>query len=308
MSTFGPLTPNAMRYEVYIATVEEKLGNLSNVDLANVLLVCTEAYQKQPFESLQEEIQHTLIYVGLARKVRTDDNPSFASVMRDPTLRERWMPSIKSEIDGLIKIGALGPCTSEDSIGQELLPILIQLKCKRLADQAATISKLKARAYISGDIEKNQFGMFKDRSSTFSPNVSMNTFLLFLAVAVKRKWILSNSDITSAYTNAPYNRQQPLFAYTTLDNQRQYYRVGRMIYGMCDAGQAWYFEYRSLILELGYVESIDDPCLFSKVINDQDGLILCVTTDDAAYAHSDNDEGYGYLKELRYGNTLSIQS
>ena len=63
MSTFGPLTPNAMRYEVYIATVEEKLGNLSNVDLANVLLVCTEAYQKQPFESLPEEIQHTLIYV-----------------------------------------------------------------------------------------------------------------------------------------------------------------------------------------------------------------------------------------------------
>ena len=87
-----------------------------------------------------------------------------------------------------------------------------------------------------------------------------------------------------------------------------------MIYGMCDAGQAWYFEYQSLILELGYVESIDDPCLFSKVNNDQDGLILCVTTDDAAYAHSDNDEGYGYLKELRdamdqsYGNTLSIQS
>ena len=199
----------------------------------------------------------------------------------------------------MINTGALIPCSQKDTINQELLPILIQLKRKRLADQAGTFSKLKARACVSGDIEKNQFGMFKDPSTTYSLNGSINTFLLFLAVAVKRKWKICGSDVTMAYTMAPYNRVDPLYVYTSIDNERQHYRVGRMIYGMCDAGQAWYLEYRALILDLGYLMIIDDNCLFTKYVSDNDGCILIVSTDDTGIALSDNDKGYGYIKELR---------
>ena len=194
--------------EVYIATIEDELGGLSNVDMANLICHCTEEYKSQPFESLTTSTQHSLIYIGLARKQRTDDNPTFASVMRNPVLLQQWMPAIKAEIDGLIATGALIPCRTEDTIGQELLPILIQLKRKRLADQAGTIAKLKARACVNGKIEKDVFGMFKDPSTTFSPNCATNTFLLFIAVAVRRKWHICGTDITMAYVMANYNRKE----------------------------------------------------------------------------------------------------
>ena len=101
-----------------------------------------------------------------------------------------------------------------------------------------------------------------------------------------------------AYTMAPYRRDDPLYVYTSIDNVRQHYRVGRMIYGMADAGQAWYYEYRDLILSLGYNMSDDDNCLFT-IGNDKNGCNLFVTTDDTAITISDNDAGYNYVKELR---------
>ena len=63
--------------------------------------------------------------------------------------------------------------------------------------------------------------------------------------------------------------------------------------------QGWYWEYISLLLELGYTVFIDDPCLLFKVKSDEDGIIACVTTDDTALSHSDNAVGYGYVQELR---------
>ena len=134
--------------------------------------------------------------------------------MRNPSLRGTWMPAILLEIDGLIHTGAQIPCSKAGTIHQELLPILIQLKRKRLADQAGTFSKLQAQACISGNIERDQFGMSKDPSTAHSPNGSINTFLLFIAIAVKRRWEIYGADITVAYTMAPNNRKDPLYVYT----------------------------------------------------------------------------------------------
>ena len=91
----SPITTNDMRQDAYIQSIEDKLGSLNDVDMVNLLCYCTDAYQEMGFSALPPDVQTTLIFVGLARKPRTEDNPTFHSVMKDPALREIWLPPIK---------------------------------------------------------------------------------------------------------------------------------------------------------------------------------------------------------------------
>ena len=281
--------------DYYAYLLQEKLVILPDEDLATINREVFAIYQSSKFEDIDKSTQDTLIHIALAaRKVHTSDTPSLSSVLKSPPLLATWMPAIKLELDGLVKSGALIPCQQSDTTRQELLPALIQLKRKFKGD--GTVDKLKARACIAGNFEKERF---QDPSELFSPNASFNTYLIFIAVSVRRNWVLRGTDIAMAYTMAPYTRNQPLYTYTELGGARQYYRVGKMLYGMADAAQGWYWTYIDLLLELGFTISIDDPCLLFKVKNDEDGIVVCVTTDDTAISHSDNAVGYSYVQELR---------
>ena len=160
------------------------------------------------------------------------------------------------EINGLIAIGALVPCTEEEASqnGSELLPNIIQLKRKRNPDRS--VNKLKARLCMNGKIELEQFKMFQEPISNFSPNANYDTILQLLSFSVRRGWTICGLDITMAYVMAPYTRVTATYTYTELvKGQRQYYRLGRMIYGLPDAGRAWYETFKDFLLADGYVLS-----------------------------------------------------
>ena len=235
-----------------------------------------------------------------ARKDRTEDNPTIGRILRDPELLDMWMPCILIEIQGLIDVGALEECSAEEALtpGFELLPNIIQLKRKRNPDR--TVKKMKARLCMNGKIELHDFGMFADRDANYSPNANFDTILQLLSFSVRRGWNICGLDVTMAYVMADYKRPQPLYTYIDFpDQDRKYYRVKKMIYGLPDAGRAWYDTLTDfLVTDMGYHKSIYDPCLFVKIQGEEDGIAIAVTTDDCLISHSNNDAGKLHLADL----------
>ena len=51
-------------------------------------------------------------------------------------------------------------------------------------------------------------------------------------------------------------------------DSNQTYRIRRYIYGLPDAGRAYYDAYSEHLLEHGFVITVSDPCLFTKISAD----------------------------------------
>jgi hypothetical protein len=58
-----------------------------------------------------------------------------------------------------------------------------------------------------------------------------------------------------------------------------YYQIVRYLYGLPDAGKAYYEAYSTHLIENGYKKSSFDPCLFYK-INDQEMTFIVIHVDD----------------------------
>ena len=246
-----------------------------------------------------EVIALALQYALVARKERNEDTPTIHRVLKDPKLLAEWMPAILDEINNLIKIGALVKCSAEEATapGNELLPNIIQLKRKRNPDR--TVKKLKARLCMNGNIELHQFHMFQDPTENYAPNANFDTILQLLCFSVRRGWNVCGLDITMAYVMADFNRSKPVYTYTQMPGtDRQYYRLGRMIYGLPDAGRAWYECFKDFLIEQGYKRSDHDPCLFVKINSEDDGIAIAVTTDDCLISHSKNEAGRQHVNNL----------
>jgi hypothetical protein len=69
----------------------------------------------------------------------------------------------------------------------------------------------------------------------------------------------------------------------------QAFMLGRYIYGMSDAGKAYYVAFLNHIVENGYTKSLLDPCLFYKIYNDsvKDIILICIHVDDIYLFSSD---------------------
>ena len=269
------------------------------VDLAARL----DLYDKQRAMARSEQYDDEIIVMALhqallVRKARNEDNPTITKVLNDPILLEEWMPAIMGEIDGLIKVGALVPASEDEALtkGNEILPNIIQLKRKR--NPNGTVKKLKARLCMNGNIELNQFHMFDNSLQNFAPNASYDTILQLLCFSIRRGWKICGLDITQAYVMTPYNRAHPTYTYTEFKGKRQYYKLKRMVYGLPDAGRAWYDFFKDFFLAQGYTTSEYDPCLFIKITDEENGIATAVTTDDCLISHSDNNAGQQLLKEL----------
>jgi hypothetical protein len=156
-----------------------------------------------------------------------------------------------------------------------------QLKRKRNAQ--GEYDKHKARVCARGDMLAGL--LLADE--TYSPTVSPLTFALILQLAVifgmKRKTI----DTVGAYLYQKYptdkriliTRLSPEVAKICDLDPDQPYKIVRYLYGLPDAGKAYYEAYSSHLMQSGYKKSAFDPCLFYK-ISDEELTLIVIHVDD----------------------------
>jgi len=96
-----------------------------------------------------------------------------------------------------------------------------------------------------------------------------NTSLLQLAIFDGMH--MATFDTVAAYLHQKYpDDLKPLYlkfpralAEACDINPEQLYRIKKYLYGLPDAGRAYYLAYSIVLEQNGYVKSLSDPCLFS---------------------------------------------
>jgi hypothetical protein len=193
-----------------------------------------------------------------------------------------WRECILKEINQLLDTGTLIPQTHEymSSLpAYKLINSTMQLKLKLKQD--GSIDKYKARLCARGD------QLHGTITETYSPTISALAYSTVHQLAIYDNMHATTIDVTGAYLYQDYPADAlPLFL--TLPNNvseacglniNTVYRVNKYLYGLPDAGLAFYKAYSELLINNNYNRSQSDPCLFIK-LNGNRRTYLWIHVDD----------------------------
>ena len=225
--------------------------------------------------------------------------PQVHEALKSP-LRAGWVNAMDTEIDTVIeKFKCLLEEEIDTSQPYDLVHATMQLKIKM--KDAVTVDKLKARICICGN-ELNEV-----EGETYSPTVAPLTHSFLLQLAVHDRMSIQLVDTVAAYLNQSYPEDaKPLYvklpklvALAVGRDPEKTYRVKKYIYGLPDSGRAYYEAYSAHLIENGYLRSINDPCLFFKIVNSTRKIYVWIHVDDTLVAASDKEDIEEFKSAIR---------
>ena len=201
-------------------------------------------------------------------------------------LRDQWIIAMADEIiDGMINTSkTLVPEEIDKSKAYKLIHTTMQLKIKMKTD--TIVDKLKARLCACGNELEDV------DNETYSPTVSNLTHSFMLQIAVHDRMHVQLIDTKAAYLCQDYPEDAtPLYVKLPKRvseainlNPNQTYRVRKYIYGLPDAGRAYYDAFSGHLLENGFTRTVSDLCLFYKVISPKRRVYVWSHVDDTLIA------------------------
>jgi len=144
----------------------------------------------------------------------------------------------------------------------DVIYVTVVLK-KKMRDEV-NVDKYKVRICACG----NQ--LRASESETYSPTVSSLVHSLLLQLSITDRMSTATFDTISAYLHQHYPQDtKPLYlrfpkvlAKTCGLDPNALYRVRKYLYGLPDAGRAYYVALSQHLRDHGYIQSASDPCLF----------------------------------------------
>ena len=154
-------------------------------------------------------------------------------------------------------------------------------------NQDGTIEKFKCRLVANGNTQKE--GVDFDR--IFSTVVKITTIRVVFAIAAARDYNLTSIDVQQAYLQADltetlYMRMPPGLPSRDADGSPLVVRLKKSLYGLKQAGRAWWLLLTSFLKDWGFMQSTVDVCLYTY----QSGstiLWLLVWVDDTIIVDND---------------------
>lgn len=215
-----------------------------------------------------------------------------------------WREAIIAEMESLLR-ETLVPEEIDKSVPYQLIRSTMQLKLKRKDD--GSIDKFKARCCARGDLLA---GLIAD---TYSPTVGALTFSLVHQLAVLDVLQTCTIDTVGAYlyqdypieATSLYRVLEPSVAAVCGLPAGQTYRVRKYLYGLPDAGRAYYQAYSSHLIENGYTRSGSDPCLFYNV-SQTDRTYVFIHVDDTYVASTSAEELVRFRRVLEQRFDITV--
>lgn len=173
---------------------------------------------------------------------------------------KEWIRALKIEMDQMINTKTLEPILST-SIPRGSIVINSTMVLVKKPD------KYKARLCACGNELKGQI------AETYSPTIGALTYATVHQIAVIDAMKVRIIDTVGAYLYQSYpDGEQPIYIRVSSKilqacgmKDGTYFRIRKYIYGLPDAGLAYYKAYSKVLRDGGYAKSKSDPCLFLKV-------------------------------------------
>ncbi|KXJ76174.1 hypothetical protein RP20_CCG010184 [Aedes albopictus] len=167
--------------------------------------------------------------------------------------------------------------------GKRVLGCKWVFQLKRTADDK--IARFKARLVAQG--YNQQYGSEYDE--VFAPVVRQTTFRTLMSVAAKRRMVVRQYDIKTAFLNG--NLEEELFmrqppGFVVKGAEGKVCRLKRSLYGLKQSARSWNLKLHQVLEEDGFKRSSADPCLYSKVVKGKRCYVL-VYVDDLIIASED---------------------
>ena len=227
---------------------------------------------------------HRLLVAHIVKELLSDE-PTVKKALLS-SMRDDWITAIKAEVLNLIETGTIKQAMKSDiKPGDQLIYFTMKLKVKRYAD--GQVERLKARGCAMGNMLSQMPGM-----QNYSPTVSAIVAAACLAMATFFHLSTCTVDTVSAYLMQAYKEEPALFIKFPMNvciaadlDPDIIYRIYKYVYGLPDAGRAYYIALSNHLTAGGYIRSNFDPCLFYKFVG-KDLIILSIHVDDTFVAAS----------------------
>lgn len=199
---------------------------------------------------------------------------NYKEAVNDPLYSGKWKDAIQEEINSLIANGTWEELLLPD--GANLVSTKWVFDVKRTV--SGETDRFKARLVARGFSQ--QQGV--DYTETFAPTVRADTLRMFLALVAKENLECMQYDIKNAFTESHLKENiylAPPEGYNVKKGHAL--RALRSLYGLKQAGRDWNLLLRKSLLEIGFVQSLADPCLYNHLGKD---IKLLVYVDDIVAA------------------------
>ena len=274
----------------------DQLSLSSNITPSDRILRSHANHYSQHCPEVQEENP-----LSSFAAIRGDDNPTVNQALKSQWA-EKWRKAIIAEIKLLFDGGTFEPISPDElSLLPQYKRIYTTMQLKRkIRSQDGFTDKFKARCCARGDLLK---GLIKD---TYSPTINSLTLSVVHQLAIMRDMQRKTFDVVGAYLYQDYPDDalplivtiEPAVAAVCGLNPNQMYRIRKYLYGLPDAGKAYYEAYSSHLISNDYIRSKSDPCLFSKVTESERTYIV-IHVDDTFIASTDSNAIQQFEEVLR---------
>ena len=120
-----------------------------------------------------------------------------------------------------------------------------------------------------------------DFTEVYAPVSKHSTMRALLALVVTEDLVLRQLDVITAFLNSDlvdiYMRQPPGYEQ---GGPNVVCHLQRAQYGLCQAPRAWHTKLKSMLEELGFIESESDPGLFTRQLADKYPTFVLAYIDD----------------------------
>jgi hypothetical protein len=191
-----------------------------------------------------------------------------------------WIPAMTREIGAHTKNETwelISPDEVKGGSGDEIYFIESVWKY-RIKTQNGVITSFKARLCANGMF------MQCDHLDTYSPVARATTVRLMFALAAAYGATLHTGDVPSAYVKSRIDPKMTIYmkqpkGFVVKGKEDWLCRLNKALYGIPPAGKLWNDMVRDFLMEIGFEQTVADPCLFVMTKGDEK-MFISLTVDD----------------------------
>ena len=224
--------------------------------------------------------RHERMAIAQASNASSDMPPTPSSVeeaLSGPDAKH-WIKAINDE-----KLAIINHSTYENAPSYKGKTVKSKIAF-RVTREADGTFKYKARLVAKGFTERKGYDYFH----TYAPTVLTKSVHLLLHLAATNDWEIRNLDVGGAYLEADIDTELYMQIPTefSIDGSTTTVKLKKSIYGLKQSGELWNSHIHKIFLSLGFTRSVDDPCVYARIIGDQ-RTYLCLYVDDILVIGSD---------------------